>query len=65
MSHSTVNAVVASVDTPSNMWSIAAPLICLLVACAVPRALPGRRATSVGRQAGQLRFRFGAEPAAS
>jgi predicted permease len=33
--------------TPSDMWSIAAPLICLLVACAVAAVLPAHRAARI------------------
>lgn len=33
--------------TPSDMWSIAAPLICLLLACAVAAVLPAQRATRI------------------
>jgi predicted permease len=33
--------------TPSNMWSIAAPLICLLVACAIAAVVPARRAARI------------------
>jgi predicted permease len=33
--------------TPSDMWSIAAPLICLVVACAVAAVLPAQRAARI------------------
>jgi predicted permease len=33
--------------TPSNVWSIAAPLICLLVACAIAAVVPARRAARI------------------
>jgi putative ABC transport system permease protein len=33
--------------TPSDMWSIAAPLLCLLVACALAAVIPARRATRI------------------
>jgi ABC-type lipoprotein release transport system permease subunit len=33
--------------TPSDMWSIAAPLIGLLVACAVAAVLPAHRAARI------------------
>ena len=33
--------------TPSDMWSIAPPLICLLAACAVAAVLPAQRAARI------------------
>jgi ABC-type antimicrobial peptide transport system permease subunit len=33
--------------TPSDMWSIAVPLICLLAACAVAAVLPAQRAARI------------------
>ena len=33
--------------TPSDMWSIAAPLLCLLVACAVAAVMPAHRAARI------------------
>ena len=33
--------------TPSDMWSIAAPLLCLVVACAVAGVLPAQRAARI------------------
>ena len=33
--------------TPSDMWSIAAPLICLVVACVVAAVLPAQRAARI------------------
>ncbi len=33
--------------TPSDMWSLAAPLICLLLACAVAAVLPAQRAARI------------------